>query len=216
MIFARYIGPKFGSNFTPGKIYQGLYGFSGAGAVDSDQIYIEDDNRVSVLVQTVSHWFEFPAEVYGVVLHDVGLFKKGEVVAIVDASDEFYDIKGKGYFKADCFEVLDKTNVVPGGFVLNIWTKRWEKITAVDEELNVWVEDGSVSPVLGFRFLVGHGGVLSEPLVKCIDSNGVGDELTEGKVYRMVGMSVGEDWVLLANDRGEIQSYMSSRFSSEF
>jgi hypothetical protein len=221
MIFTRYIGTKLETPaFTPGKIYTAIPGFSDGGAVDMTQIRLNDDNGVRRIVGVDSGSFDFPEQVCAVVLKPVLVFEKGQVVSIigVDEASEFYEVgiegKSGAYLKASYFELLDRTNVTPGCVVLHEETRRWLRVTAVDDMLNLHVELGSF-PVTDFRFPVGADGVLSEPLFKCVSASGAEDELAEGKTYRAERLSPDGELVFVRNDKGEVCSYMVSRFTAD-
>lgn len=216
MIFARYIGSQsMNGNFTQGKVYQAAPAFNESGAVNTESIHVEDDAGKRCTVLSSANLFEFLDEVYAVVLKSVAQFERGEVVTITDADDEFYDVKGKGFFKSSLFELLDRTNVVPDSCVLDTVSQRWVKVSRVDECLNVAPEGEGLRPVTDFRFPVGNDGVLSEPLFKCVNAEGLDGEIAEGHMYRAESVDSARELVFICNDLGNVQSYMMSRFTAD-
>jgi len=208
MIFARYIGPP-ANNWTPGKIYFVMSGFDG-GAVDVEEIRLQDDNDQWQEVKTKDGLFSFPPFVYAVCLHPIHALVKGEVIKVTNYSDGFFEVEWCGYQKADNFEILDRTNVTLGSKVLDKKLGLWEEISRLDDDLNIgtmFFNDDLVSPST-FRFPVGKDGLLAEPLLKCV--KGQEGELTEGKVYSPTAEKDG--LVTVINDTGKPCQYLEERF----
>jgi len=211
MIFARYIGPQT-LNWTVGKIYFAMAGVESNLAVDMNVVRILDDAVTWQEVRTDAGVFEFPEFIYAAVVKEVKTLMPGDVVRIVEASDGFLEVEKYGYLKADHFEVLDRTNVALGNKVRDTATGIWQKVSRLDNDLMLGFEgrDEMLSPE-EFIFPVAGGSVLSEPMLKCV--SGVDGELTEGKVYSPTEER--EGLVIVLDDSGKSNSYMTERFSRD-
>lgn len=213
MIFARYIGPK-ALNWTEGRVYFAMAGFEDQGTVDMGQVRLQDDLGTWQEVKTDAGLFLFPDFVYAVVVKPVMTFERGQVVKVTNASDEFLEVTGHGYLKADSFEVLDRTNVALGNKVRDARNGVWREISRLDDDLNIGFVGAAGSalwPPDEFVFPVSGGSVLSEPLLKCV--KGVDGELVEGQVYSPLEQC--GDLVVVVNAAGRPVSYMAERFTED-
>jgi hypothetical protein len=217
MVFATYNGKSADTHqLTPGKTYLASPGFLDAGAVDLEDVRLRDDTGEMLTFAVSEDLFDFPESVCAVVLKSVAGFRPGEVVTLTDANnDGFLEVQGRGFFRQNLFEILDRTNVTPGSVVLDKVTGRWVKVCRVDGDLNLGIcgEEG-MRPLTDFDFPVCEDGVLAEPLLRCVNAEGVAGELTEGKTYQVVGVAQDGNLVEVTADTGEVRSYLASRFSS--
>ena len=141
-------------------------------------------------------------------------FTRGEVLVVDGAPDEeFLHVQGIGNRKLSDLIILDRSNLHPGVYVMDLSTGEWLRVSKVDECL--WVTAGKNGPFRSpseFKFAVSDG-ALVEPFVKCVLADGEPD-LTLGHLYRLA--REGGDRVTVANDRGNEVSYLAERFSMDF
>lgn len=216
MIFARYIGEDGPAEpcLTPGKIYLADNGGGTTDVLDDSTVALTDDCGNRVKVDTSAGQFEFLAEVYAVVVRMVGNYDKGQAVVVTDADDagEYFQVDGR-YYKATNFELLDRTNLRPGIMVQMPGSGKWVKVMSVTEKMELRVGERDLLPT-DFRFAVGNGGVLAEPMVKCVSDEGTNGELTVDCLYRVVGTE--ETTLQLVNNHGKTESYLLSRFTWDY
>ena len=219
MIFARYIGPKSFGNFIPGKVYQAMPGFSGSGAIDMECFHVDDETGKRLTIRADEELFKILDTVYAVVLKPILILERGQVVTIIGGDDDFFEVEIEGkpgaYFKSNMFEVLDSTNVTPGSYVLDTKSHQWVKVSMVDDNLNIAPEGQEPRPIMDFRFPVGSDGVQTEPFFKCINTEGLEDELTEGRMYRAESVDANRGLLCICNNQGNTKCYMMGRFDSE-
>lgn len=219
MIFARYKGPLNDTRFIFGKLYPADESYSSSSVQDADHIRVTTETGQKVMVKTEDGFFEYFSKVYAAVVRPVAVFERGQVVLISDSDDvgEYYKVDNGNFYRSSTFELLDKTNVVPGIFVLNIKSGCWMKVLRVDELLNLAGADGCMKPVVDFRFAVGNGGILNEPMLKCINCTGVENELTEGHFYRVESVPFGENNIVhVQNNLGVSALYLTTRFTFDY
>jgi hypothetical protein len=225
MIFARYKGTDKG--FTMGKAYLAKPEVESADAVSFKSIEVRNDAgqwvRAKPRMDMVEWDFEFLEEVYAVVVREVPDLQIGQVVVVEDAVPETadaagaYSVKGVGFVRDDKLVILDRTNVFPELCIMREETGEWVRVRSVDECLWVTVEglDGRRSPE-EFRFAVDRDGdIMVEPLVECVDAEGI-TKLTKGKRYYLcqidVGGGAGSHILVVRNDIGEKLGYLENRF----
>lgn len=217
MIFARCIDESEDKCLTPGKVYLAQSGLAGESAYDAEVVTLVNDCGERVNVRTGDGRFEFLPQVYAVCVRPAGNWDLGDVGLVDDADEdgEFFRVNG-AYMKADCFELLDQTNVRPGVCVMLRSTGAWLRITSVNERLECTLDGeggGIMHPPCDFRFAVGGGGIMAEPRVLCVNANDTGGKLTEGRLY-LVGCTLENGTRLLVRDNtGEMGGYLASRFT---
>lgn len=215
MIFTRYIGEegRIEPCLTPGKVYMADNG-GASDALDDTVVSLVNDCGERVAIPTGDGKFEFLAEVYAVVVRAVANYERGQVVIVADADDDgYFQVDGR-FFKSDSFEVLDRTNLRPGIMVEMLASHEWVKVTSVSETMQMRVGDRDCLPS-DFRFAVGNGGVLMEPMVKCVSSEGLDGELTVGCLYRVLSANE-NDTLKIINNNGKPDIYMASRFTWDY
>jgi len=213
MIFARYKGATK-TGLTEGKIYIALPEMDGQSVVGLDFLEIRDDDGRTIRIIPTKSQFEFLEEAYAVVVRPFDGFRVGTVVVVSDAQQlndkMMLNIKNLGYHMMDDLILLDRTNVFPGLYLLDIKKQQWVKIQMVDEALWVVPEgENEMRSLENFRFAVSDGEILCEPVVTCVDTTGEPD-LTKGRVY--VLKNEGPDVVGVVNDAGVLKIYLADRF----
>jgi len=211
MIFARYVGED-NENFTTGKIYLGRE-VSLRDSCDFSHIRFTDDGGEEATIDTEeTEDFVFLEKVYGVWL---GLMKSktlqaGDVVVLDGGDEDTFHVDGNGYLNVSNFELLDRTNVRPGSFLLDKETGQWEKVLSVDG--SAWVSIGKDPnkrrPPTEFAFAVINGAIATNPVLTCKDNTGV--SLTHGKQYQLVASK--GDKAVVKDDNGEKKEFFFDRF----
>lgn len=214
MIFAKYIGLEKGLGFIKGKVYFGMPEMD-SDVASMEFVTIKDENGNSVRVIPKDGRFEFFDQVYAVILERMGGYGVGEVVILNGGEingDTYVSIKDSGFWKASGVEVLDETNVGRGMVIQDVLTGIWGTINKIDDCM--WIACGSmeeVRPPTVYKFAVSYDGqLMSIPLVKCIDINGL-QNLTIGKIYQIERVD-GYGNFVVENDCGDVESYLPSRF----
>lgn len=215
MMFVKYVGSgREGAVLRKGRVYLGRPALEDHAAVDVDKVVVvgDDGSEVSFRPADSEGSFEFLDFVYAVVLRDCGVGAAGDVVRLEGADDDgYYLVAGKGHHNAAFFEIMDESNLAPGFWVLDLSDGRWRQITRVAACGWVAIEGlSSMRPLTDFAFPVGGGGVLAEPVARCVDVAGE-PGLEEGRVYRMTGWDRVGGIVEIVVDDVE-RSFMESRF----
>ena len=216
-MFARYKGAK--SGLTEGKVYIAKPQIEDNSMVGLGHLDIQDDDGKIVQIHPedkTSGQFEFLGEIYAVVIEPFDGFVVGDVVVLSDATDSqqgiLYNVKGSGYRDSASVCILDRTNVYPGVVVMEISTGNWVKVRMVDEALWVRVDDSeSMRSPEEFRFAVSDGGIMSEPVIRCLDASGE-PSLTVGRYYVVQKTIEAFGCVVVKNDIGILATYMDNRF----
>lgn len=215
MIFARYKGAAR-NGFMSGKTYVARPEMDGQSVVGFGFVELVDDHGEIVRVDPNKEQFEYLEEVYVVARQSFEDILAGEVLVADDATEDKskLSVKGLGFRAASDLVVLDGTNVFPGVVACDESTGEWKKLLRVDEALWVMPEGGTMmrSPE-EFRFAVSQtdGELMMEPLVTCVDVEGL-DELTSGKRYYLVVSFRDKGMVSVRNDRGVLEEYAMDRF----
>jgi len=182
-----------------------------------NSISVDNDDGLRCSVETKDGLFDFPETIPAVVLKPMASLEKGQVVTIIGIDDDFYEIRETGSFlKTSLFEILDRTNVIPGSYALDTTSQKWVRISTIDENLRIAAEGEGLRPVTDFRFPVGNDSVLSEPVCRCINDEGLNGELINGNMYRAESVDSAQHLVFVTNEHGAVQSYLMSRFSLDF
>jgi hypothetical protein len=213
-MFAKYVGAAGGVPLTKGRIYLVRPAVEDHSAVDYDVLVLTDDNGKTFSFGTGAApgapMFEFLDYVYAVATRDMPGARAGEAVVVVGATDDgYFDVKGKGNRKADCFEVLDESNVAPGFFVLDLATWKWQRITLVAS--TGWISIGAdLRPPTDFVFPVSAEGLMGDPMVRCVNADG-DPLLKKGEAYRMVTWDRDKGFIGVEIDGG-VEDFFESRF----
>jgi len=215
MIFARFKGPATPElAFTPGRLYFARPEMDGTETVGFDFIEIDDDAGNTNRVDPEKDLFEFFDEVYAVVLHPFEEMEAGDVTVLDGVDDGMLNVQGFGLRNVKDLAVLDRTNLFPGVSVLDVASGLWEKVKRVDECMWMLVNDQDrMRAPTEFRFAVGGGAVLVEPLVKCKRDAGE-PGLTEGKLYYLKKTDK-DGFIVVTNDDGDEIAYAPDRFERE-
>ena len=204
MILLRFKGPAtIGIGcFTVGKIYTGKPDGEHSDAADLSVLLVEDDKGWPWKMSVHNGQFDFPAEVLALVLESVGKLKKGDIVTVNEITDDdMVSVKGFGFYRRNLFIILDHTNVLPRLYVEDRKTKKWVKITRVNESLLIWTEESTEwQSLTDFRFAVSNREILEVPIVQCLDNKGQ-PELEVGNMYRLVQGNSDSDevWIEVNN-----------------
>jgi hypothetical protein len=217
MIFAIYRGTlndkEFDGIFTKGKLYlmtAGVYD-----AVDVHHLRLKDDDGEKVCIDPdKDDRFEYPDEVYGVVLNQLGTKNAGEVVIIDDAGDDGYlSIKetGFGFVRAENIQLLDSTVVTPRMIVYDKEQRRWSRIRQINGRMNIQVEGSEdFRSCNNFIFSVSDRELTTIPLLRCLDDTGQ-DNIQLNLIYRVKGLD-DDGFIIIEDDTGEEASFDPSRF----
>jgi hypothetical protein len=214
MIFAIYRDRKEGVGegaFTNGKLYLMSAGVDDA--VDFNHLRVKDDLGENVSIDPENDRFEYPDEVFGVIVKTLGSRIPGEVIVIDEADDdgEFISIKGMGFVRAFNVQLLDSVMVKPGMIVYDKERRRWSRISRVDECMRIQV-DGTdeMMSCTNFIFPVSDQELTTVPLLRCLDDTGR-NNIKKDSIYRVRGLD--DDGLLLVeDDAGEEASFEPSRF----
>jgi len=215
MIFVRYKGPEtHGADLTPGKVYVARPEMDGAETVGFGFIEVTDDAGKPVRYDPEGDLFEFFDEVYAVVLHPFEEMEVGDVTVLDGIDEGMLNVKGFGLRNSKDLAVLDRTNLFPGVSVLDQASGLWEKVKRVDECMWMLVDDQDrLRSPTEFRFAVGEGSILREPLVRCIEDTGEA-ALTKGKLYYLKRTEK-DGLIVVTNEEGKETAYSPDRFEME-
>jgi hypothetical protein len=219
MIFAIYRGlvdePDNGlGHFTKGRLYLAAPEVDDKVVVDVNHLQMKDDTGQQVWVDPENNRFEYPDEVYGVIVKALGPRTPGEVVVVTSADDggEFLEIDGMGFIRAANLQLLDSTVVKPGMMVFDRSRGRWDRIRKVDECMRLCVEAADeMRDCADFIFAVSDEDLTTVPLLRCLDDTGR-DNIKSGSIYRVCGLD-DAGLLLVEDDEGNEASF--SRKSSE-
>jgi len=217
MIFARFVGVTGEGTFIEGKVYLARPEIDDVGTVNFDFLEIVDEDGETIREDPEDERFDYPDEVYAVVVKSFGEFEIGEVVTVDDAKmngDAMLHVGGVGFVQESSLVILDATIVKPRCYVMEESTGKWLPIRRVDESMGILVEgsDG-VRSLSEFRFAVSHGDVCVNPLVKCVDDCGEQD-LEIGSLYQLVSTDTERGTVVVAV-KGKEREYLADRFDKE-
>jgi len=219
MIFAVYKSQdkkdKGPGRFTPGRLYLAESDVDEQTVVNLSRLQVTDDQGQKISVEPENDRFEYPEEVYAVVVKAYGERFPGEVVTITEGQSgsegEFLNEKHTGYIRAHCFQLMDATMVKPGMVVYDKGSSRWRQVMRVDECMRIMVEgqDAMRGPE-DFIFAVSDGELATVPLLRCVDDSGMGG-IKEGELYRVNGLD-DDGHLLVVDDRGKERALSSDRF----
>lgn len=216
MIFARFMGTAGEGNFIDSGIYLASWELD-SGTVSSDLVEIWDEDGKKIREDTREERFEYLEEVCAVITVPFCDFDVGEVVVLEDARINggiMYGVAGVGFIHANQLTILDGTILRPGTLVANGISGRSVKITKVDENGRIAVENSDrLKEPSEFQFFVENGEVLLAYWVECLDVSGE-PNLTKGKLYRVTLLDKTNSVIGVINDANEEQQYIKDRFQS--
>ena len=219
MIFAIYRGvpdeaPNTGpGSFTKGRLYLASPEVDDKVVVDVDKLRMRDDTGEDVWIDPESDRFEYPDEVFGVIIEALGPKMPGEVVTVIEADDdgEFVSIAGMGFVRSTNVQLLDSMMVEPGMMVYDRSLTRWCRVRRVDECMRVQVEGSDdMRECSEFIFAVNDGDLAVVPLLRCLNDDGR-DNIRQGSIYRVRGLD-GDGMLVVEDDNGDDVSFEPSRF----
>lgn len=213
MIFAIYKWlseePDTGvGQFTNNKLY--LASGDIDSALDIHHLRINDDDGEEVAIDQDNERFEYPEEVFGVIIKSVGSKTVGEVVVINDADEDAFQIKDMGFIKAKNIKLLDLTSISLGMMVYDKSDSRWKEVKRIDGCMRLQVDD-EMRSCTDFIFAVSNKELVKVPMVRCLDDEAGFDNLTRGSLYQIKGLD--ENGLLIINDdAGNEAGFSSDRF----
>lgn len=214
MIFAIYKGlpdDRGEGKFTKGRLYLADPEVDDTTVVDINRLEVTDDTGERIWIEPNNGRFEYPEEIYGVVVKELGPKHPGEVVVITEADDGFFEIKGAGYIREAYIQLLDSTIVRPGMMVYDRSRTRWDRIRRVDECMRLRLEDSDdMRDCTDFVFAVSDGDISTVPLLRCLDDTGRTD-IRKGSIYRVAGLDK-DGLLLVEDDQGREMSFEPERF----
>ena len=218
MIFAIYRGLSDGKEdkgegrFTKGRLYLAEPEVDDSVVVDIDKMSVTDDNMEKIWIEPDNGRFEYPEEVFAVVLHQLGGKVPGEVVTIDDVDDDgFVSVSGMGFVRPRFVELLDSVIVKPGMMVYDRQRTRWARIKRVDECLRICLEDkDEMQDCTSFFFAISEGELSTMPLLRCLNDKDC-PNLNQGTIYRVKGLDENGK-LLVVDDNGEEKAFDDSRF----
>lgn len=218
MIFAIYRGPRDGSDegsgsFTKGRLYLASPEVDDKVVVNVERLRLTDDEGEDVWVDPESNRFEYPGEVYGVVVKALGPRTPGEVVVVDEADDEgeFVSISGMGFVRHANVQLLDSVMLRPGMMVFDRSRARWDRVRRVDECMRLQVEGcAEMRDCSEFVFSVSDGDLTTVPLLRCLDDTGR-DNIRKGGLYRVKGLD-DAGMLVVEDDAGDDVSFEPGRF----
>jgi hypothetical protein len=219
MIFAIYRGvPEEGIDegegvFTKGHLYLASPEVDDSVVVDMERIRVTDDQGQKIWIEPENGRFEYPEEVYAVIVKAIGPRMPGEVVVVNAADDEgdFLSVNGMGFVRSSNLQMLDSVIVRPGMMVFDRSRTRWDSIRRVDECMRLCLEGSEeMRDCTDFVFAVSDEELSTVPLLRCLDDTGR-DNIKEGSIYRVIGLDDG-GLLLVADDDGNNESFEPERF----
>jgi len=218
MIFAIYRGPRDGpdtrpGSFTKGRLYLASAEVDDKVVVDVQKLRLTDDAGEDVRIDPENDRFEYPDEVYAVVVKALGPRTPGEVVTVDEADDdgEFVSIAGMGFVRHANVQLLDSVMLKPGMMVFDRSRGRWDRVRRVDECMRIQVEDcEEMRDCSDFVFSVSDGDLTTVPLLRCLDDTGR-DNIEKGGIYRVKGLD-DAGMLVVEDDAGEDVSFEPGRF----
>jgi hypothetical protein len=217
MIFAIFRGNKdkdgLGS-FTAGRLYVASPEVDDCQVIEIKKLHVTDDNGDSIWIEPNNERFDYPQEVYGVVLKEIGNMSTGDVVVVDGADDggKFASVRGIGYIRSDNIQLLDMTIVKPRMWVHNKRSLRWERIRRVDECMRILTdqEDDMLDPQ-NFCFPIIDGDLGTVPFLRCVDAHGI-TGVNEGGIYRACGLD-DSGGLVVEDDEGNERSFHPDHFT---
>lgn len=218
MIFAIYRGVTKGTDtgegkFTKGHLYLANPEVDDSVVVDMDKLRVKDDQGEKVWIEPENGRFEYPEEVYAVILKQLGIKMQGEVVVINEADEEgeFLSVVGQGFIRRANLQLLDSAIVKPGMMVYDRSQMRWDRIRRVDECMRLGTEEcEEMRECTNFVFAVSDEELSTVPLLRCLDDTNK-DNIKKGSIYRIAGMD-DLGLLLVIDDNGEESIFEHQRF----
>jgi len=199
--------------FTKGMLYLATPEMNGSEVVNVDKMQVVDDDGERVWIEADGGRFEYPEEVYAVIVKAVGSKTPGEVVVVTEADDkgEFLCVKGIGYVRACHLQLLDSTIVKPGMMVYDLGRMRWDRIRRVDECMRLCLEDcDGMRECTEFMFSVTDEELATVPLLRCLDDTGRRN-IKAGSIYRVKGLD-NAGLLVVVDDDDQETSFEPERF----
>lgn len=196
--------------FTNGQLYIAEANLDGV--LDIHNLILSDDNDEKVTIHPFNERFEYPEEVFGVIVKPLGALMPGEVVIIDDADDEgaVLSIKDMGFVKSENIQLLDLASIFPEMMVYDKADLRWKKIKRIDDCMRIQVDD-EMRDCTEFVFAISEEELAIVPLARCVDEESSSDNLTKGSLYQIKGLN--ENGMLIVDDdTGKESVFASERF----
>jgi len=191
-------------DFIPGKLYLASPEVNAHSVVDVEHLIMQNEGGERVWVDPDAECFDYPEEVYAVVLRAVGIHHPGKVVVIDCADDDgdFLSVKGLGFVRSSFFQLLDTTLVRPGMLVYDRESCQWRSVMRVDECMRMSIDGDEMRDPTSFTFAIVDKELSLMPLSRIRAGVSVAGT-TPGSVYPVLGIDEHGD-VIVSVDSSEM------------